>query len=89
MSSSASSSPLKSADFEKSVDASFMDKTFAKLGWKVPATPPFIPAGWKGALDKFPYPEYVTPLNLKEPQPFPEKGDLTKSWTFAGKTYNP
>lgn len=81
--------PLKAADFEKSVDARFMDKTFAKLGWTVPKTPPFIPAGWSGSLDKFPYPEYITPLNLKEPQPFPEKGDLTKPWSFGGKTYNP
>jgi ABC-type nitrate/sulfonate/bicarbonate transport system substrate-binding protein len=81
--------PLKAGDFEKSVDSRFMDKTFAKLGWTVPTTPPFIPAGWKGSLDKFPYPDYVTPLNLKEPQPFPEKGDLTKPWSFAGKTYNP
>lgn len=81
--------PLKSADFAKSVDASYMDKTFAKLGWAVPKQPPFIPAGWKGQLDKFPYPEYVTPLNLKAPQAFPEKGDLTKPWSFGGKTYNP
>jgi len=81
--------PLKAADFANSVDASFMDKTFAKLGWKVPKVPPFIPAEWKGSLDKFPYPEYVTPLNLKQPQPFPEKGDLTKQWSFAGKVYDP
>jgi sulfonate transport system substrate-binding protein len=81
--------PLKAADFAKSVDSSFMDKTFAKLGWKVPQVPPFIPEGWKGSLDKFPYPEYVTPLNLKQPQPFPEKGDLTKQWSFAGRTYDP
>jgi sulfonate transport system substrate-binding protein len=81
--------PLKAADFAQSVDSSFMDKTFAKLGWKVPERPPFIPADWKGSLDKFPYPEYVTPLNLKEPQPFPEKGDLTKPWSFSGKQYSP
>lgn len=81
--------PLKSADFAKSVDASFMDKTFAKLGWAVPKTPPFIPAGWKGSLDKLPYPTYVTPVNLKAPQPFPVKGDLTKPWSFGGKTFNP
>lgn len=81
--------PLKAADFANSVDASFMDKTFAKLGWKVPKVPPFIPAEWKGSLNKFPYPEYVTPLNLKQPQPFPEKGDLTKQWSFAGRMYDP
>jgi sulfonate transport system substrate-binding protein len=81
--------PLKAADFAQSVDSSFMNKTFAKLGRKVPDVPPFIPAGWTGSLDKFPYPEYVTPVNLKEPQPFPDKGDLTKPWSFGGKTYNP
>jgi hypothetical protein len=36
-----------------------------------------------------PYPEYSTPVNTKTPQAFPEKGDLVKPWTFAGKTYNP
>jgi sulfonate transport system substrate-binding protein len=81
--------PLKATDFAQSVDSSFMNKTFAKLGWKVPDVPPFIPAGWKGSLDKFPYPEYLTPINLKEPQLFPDKGDLTKPWSFGGKTYNP
>jgi sulfonate transport system substrate-binding protein len=81
--------PLKAADFEKAVDARFMTKTFAKLGWAVPKTPPFIPAGWKGSLEKLPYPNYVTPVNLKAPQPFPEKGDLTKPWSFGGKTFNP
>lgn len=81
--------PLKAADFAKSVDTRFMDKTFAKLGWAVPQQPPFIPAGWTGKLDKFPYPEYITPLNLKEPQPFPQKGDLTKPWSFGGKTFTP
>jgi ABC-type nitrate/sulfonate/bicarbonate transport system substrate-binding protein len=81
--------PLTASDFERSVDARFIDKTFDKLGWVVPKTPPFIPANWTGSLDKLPYPEYLTPVNLKAPQPFPEKGDLTKSWSFGGQTFNP
>jgi hypothetical protein len=31
----------------------------------------------------------MTSVNSKTPQAFPEKGDLVKPWTFAGKTYNP
>ena len=44
-----------------------------------------MPAGWQGSLDKLPYPDYVTPLNLKEPQTFPEKGDLTKAMVVRGE----
>lgn len=81
--------PLKSEDFEKAVDASFMGKTFAKLGWTVPKQPPFIPADWKGKLDQIPYPPYLTPVDMKEPQAFPEKGDLVKPWSYGGKTFAP
>jgi ABC-type nitrate/sulfonate/bicarbonate transport system substrate-binding protein len=81
--------PLKAADFAGAVDKRFMDNTFAKLGWAIPKVPPFIPANWSGQFDKMPYPEYSTPVNTKTPQAFPEKGDLVKPWTFAGKTYNP
>ena len=81
--------PLKAADFEQSVDARFMEKTFSKLGWAVPKAPPFLPANWQGSLAKMPYPDYMTPINLKEPQTFPDKGDLTKAWSFGGKTFNP
>ena len=81
--------PLKAADFAAAVDKRFMDKTFAKLGWAIPKSPPFIPASWPGQFDKMPYPEYSTPLNTKVAQAFPEKGDLTRAWSFAGKTYNP
>jgi sulfonate transport system substrate-binding protein len=81
--------PLKGKDFEAAVDASFMDKTFAKLGWTIPKQPVFLPANWSHQLDKLPYPEYLNPMNSKDPQPFPEKGELTKAWTFAGKNYTP
>ena len=66
-----------------------MEKTFTKLGWAVPKQPPFIPADWSGSPDKIPYPEYLTADNLKEPQPFPEKGDLVKPWTFNKKPFTP
>jgi sulfonate transport system substrate-binding protein len=81
--------PLKGKDYAGAVEKRFMDRTFAKLGWAIPARPPFIPPGWTGAPDKPPYPEYVTPLNTSVPQAFPEAGDLTKDWQFAGRTYRP
>ena len=46
--------PLKAADFANSVDAPFMDKTFAKLGWKFPkhlhSCPPTGRAHWINSL---------------------------------------
>lgn len=80
---------LSANDFASAVDPSFMTKTFQKLGWAVPKQPPFIPANWSGKPDKAPYPQYLTEQDLKQPQPFPESGDLTKPWTFGGKTYAP
>lgn len=81
--------PLKGKDFEAAVDASFLAKTFDKLGWNVPKQPVFLPANWSHPLDKLPYPEFLNPVNGKNPQSFPEPGDLKKAWSFGGKTYNP
>jgi ABC-type nitrate/sulfonate/bicarbonate transport system substrate-binding protein len=81
--------PLNENDFVTAVDPSFMGKTFAKLGWAIPQQPPFIPAGWKGDPSKLPYPPYLTSENLKQPQAFPEKGDLLKPWSFNRKTFSP
>jgi sulfonate transport system substrate-binding protein len=81
--------PLKSNDFQAAVDARFMQKSFEKVGWTIPKQPPFIPANWTGQLEKLPYPDYMHAINTKEPQPFPEKGDLTKPWSFGGKSYAP
>jgi ABC-type nitrate/sulfonate/bicarbonate transport system substrate-binding protein len=81
--------PLTGKDFEAAVDMRFLDKAFAKVGWVVPKQPPFIPANWPGKLDQVPYPDYVHAINTKEPQAFPEKGELTKAWSFGGKTYTP
>lgn len=81
--------PLKAKDFVAAVDERFMRKTFEKLGWAVPAQPPFIPAGWKGDPAKPPFPDYVHAINTKEPQAFPVKGDLVKPWSFGGQSHTP
>jgi len=81
--------PLKAKDFVAAVDERFMRRTFEKLGWAVPKQPPFIPAGWQGDPAKPPFPDYMHAINTKEPQAFPEKGDLVKSWSFGGQSYNP
>ena len=67
----------------------FMAETFARLGWKVPARPVFLPPDWKGEIGKLPYPEYYNAATLKAPQPFPERGDLVRAWWFGGKLYRP
>lgn len=67
----------------------FMTQTFAKLGWRVPSRPVFLPPDWKGAIGTLPYPPYYNAATLKTPQPFPERGDLVRPWWFAGKLYSP
>ncbi len=83
------SKTITAQDYAASFDTRFMEKTYQKLGWKVPMQAPFIPANWTGQIGQLPYPAYANVTTLKEPQPWPEKGDLTKSWTFDGKTYQP
>ena len=78
---------LTGVDFARAVDTRFMAKTFSKLGWSIPKQPSFLPANWSTPMDKTPYPTYMTSLNTTKPQPFPEKGDLTKDWSFDGKVY--
>jgi ABC-type nitrate/sulfonate/bicarbonate transport system substrate-binding protein len=80
---------LAAKDYEASFDAKFMEKTYLKLGWKIPTQAPFIPANWKGKIGELPYPSYANVTTLKNPQPWPEAGDLTRPWTFNGKTYQP
>ena len=75
------------ADFKTVLRPKYMADTYARLGWKVPAVPPFLPVDWKGAAGKPPYPKYG--LGGMGPQPFPAPGDLQRDWTFAGKTYKP
>jgi sulfonate transport system substrate-binding protein len=80
---------LTAKDYEDSFDVQFMTKTYEKLGWKIPAQAPFLPANWSGTIGKLPYPTYANVNTLKSPQPWPESGDLAKPWTFNGKTYTP
>ncbi len=81
--------PLTAKDFAGAVDERFMRNTFAKLGWAVPKQPAFVTPDWKGKPGQHPYPEYMHPLNAKAPQAWPEPGDLTKPWTFGGRTFRP
>ena len=80
---------ITAKDYAASFDTRFMEKTYQKLGWTVPSRAPFIPANWSGKIGHLPYPPYANVTTLKEPQSWPEKGDLTKSWSFDGKTYQP
>ncbi len=81
--------PLTAADFAAAVDDRFMRTTFGKLGWAVPKKPPFLPEAWQGKPNQPPYPPYVNSSSTTTPQSFPEVGDLTKTWAFGGKTYQP
>lgn len=83
------SNPVTEETWVSAMDESFMDKTFERLGWAVPKTPPWIPEGWSGKVGKAPYPEYDNEQNLKEPQPWPTKGSLTKPWEFKGEAFKP
>ena len=80
---------LTANDYEASFDTRFMEKTYQKLGWKIPTRAPFLPPNWPGKIGQLPYPEYANALTLKEPQLWPEAGDLTRPWTFNGNTYKP
>jgi ABC-type nitrate/sulfonate/bicarbonate transport system substrate-binding protein len=81
-------------DFKKYLVPTFMEATYKKLGWKVPAQPPYFPPGttldtlqgW--AKSETPY-KQLLPYHLKAPQAFPEPGDLSGPWSFRGKTYEP
>ena len=80
---------LSADDYTSSFDTRFMDRTYDKLGWKIPARPPFLPASWSTPIGQLPYPPYDNVTTLKQPQPWPEPGDLVRAWTFNGKTYQP
>jgi sulfonate transport system substrate-binding protein len=82
-----SKNKVTSADWQNVRRTSYMARTFEKLGWRVPSTPPFLPKDWAG-VGKLPYKPYSAAL-LRGPAPFPEPGELTKPWTFMGQTYSP
>lgn len=81
--------PLTEDEFQRVFRPEFMGKSFERLGWAIPKEPPFIPRGWTGKVGVTPYPEYLTYLNMRQPQAFPEPGDLVRPWTFNGVTHRP
>ena len=83
----ASKNKVTAADWQNVRRTSYMDATFEKLGWKVPERPPILSKDWSG-VGNLPYKPYAADL-LQGPVPFPEPGELTKPWTFMGKTYHP
>lgn len=83
----ASRNKVTAAEWQKVRRVDYMKKTFGKLGWNVPERPPFLPKDW-GGVGNLPYKPYGAAL-LDGPAPFPEPGELSKAWTFMGKTYRP
>lgn len=80
---------LSGEEYAASYAPEFARATVAKLGWKEPAQPVYLPKGWTGTIGRVPYPDYFNQTTAKAPQPFPEPGDLERPWTFGGKTYQP
>lgn len=74
-------------DFKSVLRPSYLANTYERLGWAIPNRPAFLPADWAGTVGAPPYPPYGSMLLGK--QAFPAPGDLTKPWTFGGKTYTP
>ncbi len=81
--------PIDLDTWRSVISPRFMQFTYARLGWRVPDRPPWIPPGWSGTIGKPPYPEYLTIDSLTRPQPWPEPSDLVRPWQFAGTTYYP
>lgn len=83
----ASKNRVTTEDWVKVRRTRYMETTFDKLGWNVPQQPPFLPKDF-GGVGNLPYKPYGAAL-LDGPAPFPEPGELKRSWTFMGKTYQP
>jgi ABC-type nitrate/sulfonate/bicarbonate transport system substrate-binding protein len=82
--------PLKTADYEAVFYDKPMQEVFAQLGWKVPLVPPYIPSNWTlKAKTSSRLPTYATYLNMSGAQPWPERSDLVKPFTFNRKVYTP
>jgi len=71
-----------------------VNRTYEKLGWKIPKDPPYLPKGTTVkelqamVLAGKPL-NLIRPYTLEAPQPWPEPSDLVRPWYFAGKTYKP
>lgn len=81
-------------DYSEFLDTTFIEKTFQKLGWKIPAVPPTFPPGY--TLEAFERDikegrrlPSLQPSQLPGPQPWPEPGDLAREYYFMGKVYSP
>lgn len=83
----ASKNDITNVEWQKARNTHYMDATYEKLGWAVPKHPAFLPKDF-GGVGNLPYKPYGAAL-LHGPAPFPEPGELTKPWTFKGKTYMP
>ena len=83
----ASKNDVTNVEWQKARNTRYMDATYEKLGWAVPKHPAFLPKDF-GGVGNLPYKPYGAAL-LHGPAPFPEAGELTKPWTFKGKTYMP
>lgn len=75
------------ADFASVFKPKYFAETCRQLGWAIPRQPAFLPQGWKGVAGHPPYPDYGYLTVGKEE--FPGRGDLTRAWTFGGKTFQP
>jgi sulfonate transport system substrate-binding protein len=80
---------ITTEEYAGSYSPEFARAAVRKLGWAIPSQPIYLPAGWTGKIGQLPYPEYFNQSSAKAPQVFPEPGDLTQPWSFAGKVYNP
>ncbi len=84
-------------DFAKFLGAGvpFMKRTFQKLGWRVPQTPPSWPkwmtvAKFREVVRKAERRDWViAPWRMSSSQPWPEPGDLERPWYFNGRYYQP
>lgn len=74
-------------EFKAVLRPSYIADTYGRLGWATPKLPAFVPTDWKGEAGKPPYPPYG--VSVMGPQKFPEPGDLTKEWVFAGNVHRP
>jgi ABC-type nitrate/sulfonate/bicarbonate transport system substrate-binding protein len=80
---------LTAQDYLAFFEPKYAENTFKKLGFRIPERPVFLPSTWTGTVGKLPYAEYLNLSTMQGPMAFPEQGDLTKPWVFAGKTYTP
>ncbi len=85
---------VKAEDFKAYLVPAFMNATYQKLGWRIPAQPPYFApgtsvdtlVGWVKSETGY---KQLLPYRLPAAQPFPEGSDLAAAWSFGGRTYQP